>query len=379
MGRWLRGTGRVVVGPWPIYPSAMGWIAVYGLFVSAGARTQVGHKSVSSYLHAVLPQWVGVILTCLVIYALLRILTAGARRVRPVEESRLAYLVVLGGSSLFITGFLVSATSLTADAKLNATLPPIEVRYIISLPVVALVLFIGNGAIASVRARLARQETLLAGRLDIVRSERSLLLAAEEQVRAEASRTLHDDIQAALLRSVVRLEGLRDRLGDDDRQIFDASIDEIEAVREVRVRSLGRVLSPNIADIGLLQALEELGAFYADVMDVDFAFPDAITERFHPVGEPDETALALYRVAEQLLLNALKHGRATDVDVSLEELDDGRVRMIVESDGASPPEDSMAGTGTATINSWLDAAGGWWALEPGIGGGSRAVVVVGRS
>ena len=376
--RGLRGTGRTLAGPWPIYPSALALIAVYGLFVSAGSRTQVGNKTVASYFSAVLPQWASIIVTCLLIYAVLRILVALAARVRPVEGSRLAYLGTLIVASALITVFIVVATQITVDDDLRETLPPIAVRFILSLPVVLLVLFIGNGVLASVRARLARQEALLAERLEVVRSERSLLLAAEEKVRAEASRTLHDDVQAALLRSVVRLEGLRDRLDEDDRVLFDASIDEIETVREVRVRALGRVLAPNIDDLGLLQALEELAAFYTDVLEIEFVVSETIADRFRPVGDQDELALALYRIVDQILLNALKHGRATRMHLTLEQLRDGRVRMDVGMDGASPASDAQPGTGSATINAWLDAVGGWWEIGQAAGGGTYVTAVAGR-
>lgn len=357
----------------------MALIAVYGLFISAGSRTQVGNKTVGSYLSAVLPQWASIVVTCLIIYAVLRILVSLAAKVRRVDESRAAYIGILVIGSMVITLFIVSATEITVDDKLRSTLPPFGTRFILAIPVVLLVLFIGNGVLASVRVRLARQEALLAERLEMVRSERSLLLAAEEKVRAEASRTLHDDVQAALLRSVVRLEALRDRLDEDDRVLFDASIDEIESVREVRVRSLGRVLAPNIDDVGLLQALEELAGLYADVMPVAFEFPEEIAERFRPVGDSDETALALYRITEQVLLNALKHARATSVTVALAQLPDGRVRLEIVSDGIPPDVEAEPGTGTATINAWLDAVGGWWDLGAAPEGGARVTVVAGHS
>lgn len=379
IGRGLGGVWHTLTGPWPIYPSAMALIGVYGLFVSVSSRTLVGNKTMGAYFASVLPQWASIIITCFLIYAVLRILVALVGRLRPVDTSRAAYLGTLFLASCAITLFMVVATQLTVDDRLRSTLPPMTVRFILSVPVIALVLFIGNGVLAAVRARLARQETLLAGRLEMVRSERSLLLAAEEKVRAEASRTLHDDVQAALLRSVVRLEALRDRLDEDDRALFDASIDEIETVREVRVRALGRVLAPNIDDIGLLQALEELAALYADVMPVTFDFPEQIAERFRPVGNQDETALALYRITEQVLLNALKHARATSVEVALTELLDGRVRLEITSDGVPPETDAEAGTGTATINAWLDAVGGWWDMGATSNGGTRVTVVAGHA
>ena len=376
------GTLRVVVGPWPLYPKAMALVALYGLFVSAGSRTQVQSDSVGEFLGLVWPQWIGVALaSCgvgLAVFLASRVPARISQRCHP-ESCRKAYLFSIVLAAALGSGAIVAILQPTAGPAVRAALPPLHVRLVLNFPVVLVVLLIGNGVIGSVRARLGRQEAVLSERLVEVRSERSLLLQAEEQVRSEASRTLHDDIQAALLRAVVRLEGLRDRLDDEDRRQFDTSIEEIETVREVRVRSLGRVLSPNIADIGLLQALEELGTLYADVMPVRFGFPVGIEERFRPVGDTDETALALYRIAEQCLLNALKHGRASAANLTLEELLDGRVRMTVEADGAAPAEGAIAGTGTATINSWLDAVGGSWTIAPVAGGGSRAIVVVGRA
>ena len=375
--RLVGGLGRVLFGPWPIYPTALALIGVYGLFVSVGSRTQVGHKTYGAYFGAVWRQWVGVIIVCLVIYVVMRLIAALFARFRPVDRSRVSYVLALLVATVVITAVTVLMTQLTVAEDLRRTLPPFSVRFVISLPVIGLVLYIGNGAIASVRHRLARQELLLADRVDMLRSERSLLLAAEEQVRAQASQTLHNDIQAALLRAVVRLEDVRDDLDEENRQRFDQSIAEIEAVREERVRALGRVLSPNISDVGLLQALEELGALYAGVMAIEFVFPEEIQERFHPLGGERELDLALYRIAEQALLNSLKHGRAMKVRLKLAIVGPEATRMTIEADGASPTPDADAGTGTATINAWIDAVGGSWALEPGPDGGSVMEVVVG--
>ena len=282
--RLVGGLGRILFGPWPIYPTALALIGIYGLFVSVGSRTQVGHKTYGAYFGAVWRQWVGVIIVCLVIYVVMRLIVALFARFRPVDRSRVSYVLALLMATVVITAVTVLMTQLTVAEDLRRTLPPFSVRFVISLPVIGLVLYIGNGAIASVRHRLARQELLLADRVDMLRSERSLLLAAEEQVRAQASRTLHNDIQAALLRAVVRLEDVRDDLDEESRQRFDQSIAEIEMVREDRVRALGRVLSPNISDVGLLQALEELAALYAGVMEIEFVLPEEIRERFHPLG-----------------------------------------------------------------------------------------------
>lgn len=376
--RGAAGAGRVLVGPWPLHPRAIALVAVYGLFVSAGSRTQVVTDTVGEYLVTIWPQWIGVALASAVVGVSLalvaRLMRLLGKRCDP-ETCRPAYLVTILLASVVSAVVIVGINHLSASDDLRATLAPFHVRLILSLPVVLIVLLVANGVVASVRARLARQETLLAERLVTVRSERSLLLQADEQVRAQASMTLHNDIQAALLRSVVRLEGIRDFLTDEQRRVFDASIDEIETVREERVRALSRVLSPDIAAMGLLQALEELAGLYADVMPAAFDFPAEVQERFLPLGEPDELALAVYRIAEQSLLNALKHGRSTSVDLGLAILPDGRVRLTVAGHGLTPSPALRAGTGLATINAWLDAVGGSWELRARPDGGEMVAVI----
>ena len=378
LARTPGGVGRLVLGPWPIYPSAMGLVAAYGLIISAGSRTQVGHRTIGSFVAAIWPQWLGVIVLCLIVYAVLRVLNAASARVRAVDRSRAAYCATMVVASALITLAVVTSTQITVDDALRRTLPPFGVRFAISLPIVALVLFIGNGVIAAVRARLARQEEQLAGRVDALRSERALLLAAEEQVREQASQTLHDDIQAALLRSIVRLEGIRDTLDDESRRLFDTSIAEIETVREERVRALGRALSPNIADIGVLQAIEELAALYEGVMQVSVDATDQMRERLVPVGGPRDADLALYRIVEQGLLNAIKHGRARAVRIDIAAAGEERIRMAMRDDGGSPAPDVRPGTGSATISAWIDAVGGEWSLSAHPDGGTLLVAVIDR-
>jgi len=372
---------RALTGPWPLYPRAMALVALYGLFVSAGSRTQVLSESVGEFLAIVWPQWIGVVLaSCgvgLALWVAGGLVGRLSPRCRP-QACRPAYLAAVLIAAAMSSVAIVGITWAAAGPELRASLPPLHVRFIINLPVVLVVILVANGVIAAVRERLARQETVLAERLVEVRSERTLLLQAEEHVRAQASMTLHNDIQAGLLRAAVRLEALRPALDEEQQRVFDAAIDEIEAVREVRVRALSRVLSPDLGSIGLLQALEELAALYRDVMPTTIEADEAVRERFRPLGDQDELALALYRIAEQALLNALKHGRASHVRMVLGLVGDGSVRLVVLARGAQPTRSAGAGTGTATINAWLDVVGGSWSIEP-TSDGSAMTAVVGRA
>jgi glucose-6-phosphate-specific signal transduction histidine kinase len=197
-------------------------------------------------------------------------------------------------------------------------------------------------------------------------------LAAEERVRSETARYLHDDVQTALLRASLRLVPLVERTENpDDQELLRATIAEIDNVRDEGVRNVGRRLAPPLASTGLIVALNELAAFYDGVMIVEVEFDPAAAERLRMVTDDDRVALAAYRLAEQALQNALKHGHASWARVVLNLRDRPQLELIVEADGDAPARNRVAGNGTAIINAWLDDVGGQWGLLPADGGGSR--------
>jgi signal transduction histidine kinase len=61
----------------------------------------------------------------------------------------------------------------------------------------------------------------------------------------------------------------------------------------------------------------------------------AVVERIRdlPGGLPRDTATALFRIAQEALRNAARHGRPKTIELSLEP-DAGRVRLTVRDDGA---------------------------------------------
>jgi glucose-6-phosphate-specific signal transduction histidine kinase len=115
-------------------------------------------------------------------------------------------------------------------------------------------------------------------------------------------------------------------------------------------------------------------------MAIDIDFDAAAAERFRIVADDDRVALALYRITEQALQNALKHGHATWARVALNLRDQPLLELIVEADGDAPSATRVAGNGTAIINAWLDDVGGNWSLAAGVASGSvfRASIALSR-
>ena len=378
--RILAASIHVLFGPWQCYPSIVFLVSAFGLYVRATSQARLVSHSFGEFLENFLPNIavglftsLGFALCVWGLPCLLRRLGLASGPVLP----RVWYIAVLVmTATLGAILFTVLVTFVIPGVPGESLSPKVSGSFV-SWPFFVVAIFIVNGLYARLRARIASNEALLADRLAVVRSERALLLAADERVRSEISRSLHDDIQTVLLRSTIRLEEVREHLTGDALALLETSLVEIDRVRETGVRALGRELAPGLGAVGLLTSLRDIAPLYGDVMKVEFAFDEATQDRFRQPDDGDEEALALYRITEQGLQNALKHGRASFARVSLMGAGASQIRLTITTNGEPPIENWKPGDGVAIINAWLDSVGGGWSLRAGPQGGAVLEVVVG--
>lgn len=161
----------------------------------------------------------------------------------------------------------------------------------------------------------------------------------EEKQRMAAD--LHDGICQELVGIGFKTTALRSDLekAGDPQAARAGQIEDALLAAARHVRFVARGLQPVVAEgRGLMHALEELAAETARQRRIRCAFecPEPVL-----IENPD-TANEIYRIAQEAILNAVTHGRATQVDVSLGE-EDGEVRLTVRDDGCGlPPEIAIA-------------------------------------
>ena len=353
------GLGRVLFGPWPIYPKAIAALVVYGMLIRAIVRSLSQGVDGKPWVELLLPNVLTVVVVAVVAWGGAKVLSrlvAGRRRGR--------YVVVILLESLLITASLVVMVRRLFPDGHSPVQPGVLPVALLSLAMVVVTVAFANGVTGFVLERFRRAE-------DLVRSERTMQLAAEENVRSETARYLHDEVQTALLRASLRLVPLAQQTDDPtDQETLRTAIAEIDAVRSDGVRVIGRRLAPPLSSTGLIVSMSELAASYDGVMAIDIGFDAAAAERFRIVADDDSVALALYRITEQALQNALKHGHATRVRVDVELSSGSTVLLNIAADGTAPAAGAVPGNGTAIINAWLDDVGGQWGLLPADGGGS---------
>ena len=166
------------------------------------------------------------------------------------------------------------------------------------------------------------------------RLQREMLEISEREQR-RIGQDLHDSLCQHLTGTALAGQLLADKLAQrqlpearDARRVVDLIEDAI-----THARGLAQGLFPaDMTSDGLMQALEEFCATTSELFAVDCQF-DCQT----PVLiESHSTAIHLYRIAQEGVGNAIKHGRPSCIVVKLEEIEEG-TRLMISDNGSGLP------------------------------------------
>ncbi|MGA3155957.1 MAG: PAS domain-containing protein [Steroidobacteraceae bacterium] len=203
------------------------------------------------------------------------------------------------------------------------------------------------------------------------------LLAAQEQERTRIAHELHDSLgqSLSLITNHAQLGLASGTVPEEIRRHLQTIISRTaEAIQEVR--ALSRNLRPtSIGVFGLAESIDRLIEQVAQSSSIQFdKHLDSIDDALN-----NEQASHLYRIAQEVLTNILKHSQARNVGVRLEH-DLHCVRLAVSDDGRGfALEQSAERRGTVGISSIYERAliaGGTAAVEAIPGKGTSIIVEV---
>jgi PAS domain S-box-containing protein len=176
------------------------------------------------------------------------------------------------------------------------------------------------------------------------RLEQEVLRISDEE-RRRIGQDLHDGLGQMLTGVGMLAEGLARRLGRSDSPQADAAHEIAELIREADrfARSLARGLVPvELEQGGLRGALERLTGHAERLFGVacTLDYPPGLEGLDNP-----ERTIHLYRVAQEAVSNAVQHGKAAHVTLSLEQ-QGGYLALRITDDGVgigAPPAAEGAG------------------------------------
>jgi signal transduction histidine kinase len=157
------------------------------------------------------------------------------------------------------------------------------------------------------------------------------LVNASDQERHSLGHDLHDDACQRLAAMKMKCEALAGRL--DEAHSPQSSV-AMELTKELSdasalLRNMARGLAPvEVEGDGLVNALQKLIRMQESIHEVPIFFE----AKGSVVVENEDVATHLYRIAQELITNAARHAKPTQIDVKLEELP-GSIRLTVINDG----------------------------------------------
>jgi PAS domain S-box-containing protein len=204
------------------------------------------------------------------------------------------------------------------------------------------------------------------------RLEREILEASANEQR-RIGQELHDGICQQILGASFGMEVLAQRLAESDdgrevpavRKLMDLLNDTL-----TQARSLSHGLNPiDVRAGGLPKALTDLAARVSDMFGIEC--------RLHEQGDVELadtlTSTHLFRIAQEAISNAIKHGRAKRVDLTLAGTTDAWLTLSISDDGcgmSATPSSREPGRGLQIMKYRATLIGATLSIRPGTSGGT---------
>lgn len=206
------------------------------------------------------------------------------------------------------------------------------------------------------------------------------LMQVQQEERRALARELHDEFGQCLTATVALATLIESSTSSKDVEIAEDAR-KITSVQERMMSTLRstlvRLRTPNIEELNLETKLRDLVSDYTTRSTSRTAF------QLNLVGEvtslPKQVASDVYRIAQECLTNAVKHGSPTEVrvEVSYPTQDKRAISLIVEDDGGGDVLllDNREGYGIIGMRERIAARGGQLSIDNATAGLRIAAVI----
>lgn len=206
-------------------------------------------------------------------------------------------------------------------------------------------------------------------------------LRAAEEERRRLARELHDDTAQQLASALLRLR-VAQATEDEERrsEILDELREEILRTAE-SVRRIARGLRPPaLEDVGVVAAMRGHVRGLRETTEIEVTLEEEEAAAALEAGLGEAEKLALYRVVQEALSNAVRHSDAERIVVRLG-IDRERIRVEIVDDGRgfdrrAVEEDEGRGLGLIGMRERAALVGGTFEVETEPGSGTRVRVEI---
>lgn len=207
------------------------------------------------------------------------------------------------------------------------------------------------------------------------------IIHLQDEERRQIAADLHDELGPCLfglranLESVDRLAGraepdLARRIGERTGTMAEI----LDRVQDLNRRLLRKIRPMALGHVPLAAVIADLVAdFERHSPGRSFRLSaEGVADRYG-----DSVDITVYRCIQEAVTNALRHGEARNIAITLrEETAAGRLCLVVEDDGLGVPAGAARGFGLLGIEERVGALGGSWRLVPATPRGTRVEMSV---
>src|SRR6266540_704339 len=232
-------------------------------------------------------------------------------------------------------------------------------------------------------ANLEREEKALReSQLQSQQLSRQLLQVQESERRALTTE-LHDRVGQNLTGLSIILQNMKALLSEETAQTLAGKFDDAQTLLEDITRQIRDIMAelhlPELEEYGLAAALEIYAERAASRGNLELTadLPDLTPPRL-----PSNVRIALFRSAQEAIINVLRHADATQLAVSLHR-ENGRVRLRVEDDGRGfdpnvASQNEAPSWGLKIMRERIESIGGKVQIESEPGHGTRVTFEIER-
>ena len=162
------------------------------------------------------------------------------------------------------------------------------------------------------------------------------VLTIQEDERRNIARELHDDIGQSMTALKISLHRLAGRTAADQQRLLGECLNVADAILERLRQLLQELRPPQLDQLGLEEALQwllEMQRGATGVM-IEFNFSSRLERRL-----PAALESTAYRIVQEALNNATRHGKATHIAVNVD-ISDSLLRLAIRDDGSGFDEEA---------------------------------------
>lgn len=191
---------------------------------------------------------------------------------------------------------------------------------------------------------------------------------AQEEERKRISKDLHDGVGQQLSGLKMAFQKLSRNSNNQNAEIEKLSNILSESADEVR--SISHQMMPKtLTELGLIEALDDMLAKSLQLNKIEYEFEHyGISSRLN-----EQQEVGLYRIAQELVNNIIKHSEASQVNIQLFK-NNKKIILIIEDNGKGMKTQKNDGQGHINIKSRLNALKGEVNIESSLEKGTVATI-----